>query len=111
MADIKTTRFLAIVQLHTASTIQRVARDAPGIIDMLKAASTGQHEQAFRSNDGQMFGYFIESRLPAHRIRVAFESCPNTMNNDAVLVVEIGRETAEYGFKRPWGWVLKTQGQ
>ena len=109
MAD--TRRFLIVVQLHVRSDIKRVARDAPGVLSTIKSVAVGQPELVFRSNDGQLFGFFIESQLVAPQIKGALDSSESTLNDDAALVMELGQDpdSAELGFKRPWGWLLRTR--
>jgi hypothetical protein len=100
-------RYLAIVQLHPSSDLKRVGRDVPGLVDMLKQLSTGRHEHVFRSNDGQLFGYLVETRKATHHIRVEFDSSTHTIHGDSIFLVEVGYKAAEIGFNRPYSWLFK----
>ena len=104
-----TTRYLAIIQLNKSSDLKRIGRDVPGLIDLLKSLSTGRHEHVFASNDGQVFGYLIETRKAGHRIRVEFESSTHTIDRDSLFLVEVGNKAEEFGFNRPCSWIFKTK--
>jgi hypothetical protein len=100
----ETKRYLAIIQLKKDSTIQRVADDVPEIVEFIKRFSKGEQEQAFRSNDGLLFGYFLKTNAPEF-MRPEFEKCEGTQNGDSLLVFEAGQLMAGIGFTRAWTWL------
>ena len=102
-AEIK--RYIAIVQLKSDSTTERLSRDVPQIIDFISRMSDGPKEQVFRSSDGLLFGYFFNSSAPSAVMRAEFEKCNGTANGDALLVFEAGELATGLGFSRAWTWL------
>jgi hypothetical protein len=99
-------RCLAIIQLKSDSTIQRVAADVPKIVVVVRRFSQGEHEQAFRSNDGLQFGFFLNTNTPQFLLP-EFEKCEGTQNGDALLVFEAGQLISGQGFSRAWTWLQR----
>jgi hypothetical protein len=105
MSDPK--RYLAVIQLRSDSNIERLTRDVPLILDWLTHFSKGEHEQAFRSNDRLLFGYFLRTSAPQF-LQAEFEKCRGTINGDALLVFEAGELVAGVGgFSRAWAWLQR----
>lgn len=100
-------RYLAIVQLKSDSTLQRIANNVPKIKTIIERHSSGEMEQAFRSNDGQLFGFFYKSRLPGDMFRAEFEKSDGTITGDSLLVLEAGPLTTAQGFSRAWTWLQR----
>jgi hypothetical protein len=101
-----TTRCLAVIQLKSDSTMQRIASDMPQIMAFLTRFSKGEHELAFRSNDGQLFGYFLKTATPQF-LQAEFDKCEGTHNGDAMLVFEAGKLVSGNGFSRAWTWLQR----
>ena len=99
-------RCLAIIQLKSDSTLQRIAADVPKIMNFVNRFSNGEHEQAFRSNDGLLFGYFLKTNAPQF-LRPEFEKCEGTQNGDSLLVFEAGQLITGLGFRRAWTWLQR----
>lgn len=105
MAEEKT-RCMAIVQLANDSTLQRVAKDVPEIVKLIARFSNGEHEQAFRSNDGLLFGFFLKTDS-VQFLKAEFQKSQATTNDDSILVVEIGKLIGGLGFSRAWTWLQR----
>jgi hypothetical protein len=105
MAEEKT-RCLAIVQLAKDSTLQRLHNDVPKIVEFLSRFSKGEHEQAFRSNDGTLFGFFLKTDSP-HFLEAEFDKCAGTRNGDTFFVFEVGKPIGANGFGRAWTWLQR----
>jgi hypothetical protein len=99
-------RLLAVVQLKPDSTMQRIAADVPQIVEFIKRFSKGDHELAFRSNDGLIFGYFLKTNTPQF-MQPEFDKCPGTQNGDAFLAFVAGDLIAGSGFSRAWTWLQR----
>ena len=106
MADASTKRYLAIVQLKGDSTIARIGEDVPKIIKFIESFSHGEHEQAFRSKDGLLFGYFLKTATPEF-LQAEFIKCSGTQNGDSFVAFEIGNLVAGEGFSRAWTWLQR----
>jgi hypothetical protein len=100
-------RYIGIVQLKADSTRERMVKDIPQIVEFFKAISRGECEQAFRSNDGLLFAYFIKSNLPGAMLQAEFEKCAGTLNGDSFLAFEAGELAAGIGFTRAWTWLQR----
>jgi len=99
-------RLLIIVQLDPSSTLGRVAQDMPLILKMLGGFSKETPLPAFRSSDGILSGFFIETEKPAGMIQAEFVSCQGTTNQDSAMILEIGDEIAgTAGMSRAWTWL------
>lgn len=108
MAEHDRRRYLVIVQLANDSTLQRVAQDAPKILDVLNQLSGGDCVSAFRSNDGLLFGMFIHTNAPGAVIRAEFEKSPGTRNGDNMMGFDVGDNRAgTTGFSRAWTWLQR----
>jgi hypothetical protein len=101
-----TKRCIAIIQLRADSTIQRLAADVPKITDFVGRFSKGEHELAFRSNDGHLFGYFLKTATPQF-LQPEFDKCEGTQNGDSLIVFEAGELLAGVGFTRAWTWLQR----
>lgn len=100
-------RYLAVIQLRSDSTLQRLAADVPEIINFISRFSRGEHEQAFRSQDGLLFGFFLKAS-GANFLQHEFDKCPGTQNGDSFLVVEIGDlVTCMLAFNRAGTWLQR----
>ncbi len=98
-------RYLIIVQLIKSSDMQRIAREFPEIVSMLNQVARGELEQAFRSSDGTLFGYFAKTSTNLVFLRAEFEKSKSTTNGDAILIVELGEDFNGVGFSRAWTWL------
>ena len=98
-------RYLAIIQLKSDSDMPRIAKAVPAISGLLDSVSGGEREQAFRSNDGLLFGVFIKTAKPSAVIRSSFEKLHETINGDTFLLIETGEDFAGIGFSRAWTWL------
>jgi hypothetical protein len=107
MADNAPQRILAIVRLKGQSDMARIARDVPDIVELFKRLSDDEMEQVFRSNDGQLFGFFMKTGKPIAVIRAEFEKLPATQDGDTILVVSIGEKFEGVGFSRALTWLQR----
>lgn len=97
--------FLIIVELGNSSNMQRIAKDIPGILSVFKRLSNGLPEQVFRSDNGRLFGYFTKSKKSINFFRAEFEKSGSTINEDTILVLEVGEQFTGLGFSRAWTWL------
>ncbi len=98
-------RYLAAVQLKAGSAMERLTEDVPVVIDAINGISKGHREAFFRSSDGTLFGFFLETSRETGEIRAAIVNCTGFRNGDAVLVVELGDKFDGVGFTRAWTWL------
>ena len=103
--DSEPKRYLIIVQMDKASTIERLGKDVPNIIAVFQRVSRGELELAFRSSDGTLFGYFVKSSTKPVFLKVEFEKSQATTNKDTTLIVELGDQVDGSGFSRAWTWL------
>lgn len=106
MAETEPRRCLAIVQLKAGSSLQRVQADVPKIVDFLRRFSKGEQEQAFRSSDSLLFGFFLKTAATEF-LRVEFEKCEGTITGDSFMVFEAGPLITGLGFTRAWTWLQR----
>jgi len=94
--------YLVVVKLHRESNLVAVV---PQLKELLKDCSNGKTEQAFRSSDGRLMGWVMNSNLVADQIKVEFEGSMHTTNRDHVLVLQIGADTGgtqEFSRVKTW---------
>jgi|SRR5258708_32418932 hypothetical protein len=106
MTDIAPRRCLAVVQLKADSDLRRIQNDVPKIVDFLRRFSKGEHEQAFRSSDGLLFGFFLKTAAPQF-LQAEFEKCEGTITGDSFLAFEAGAFVGGIGFGRAWTWLQR----
>jgi hypothetical protein len=99
-------RYLVVIQLKADSTLTRIGEDVPKIMKYLESFSRGEHEIAFRSNDGHLFGLFLRTGTPQF-LQAEFHKCPGTQNGDAIIAFEVGGLVAGEGFSRAWTWLQR----
>jgi hypothetical protein len=97
-------RYLAIVQL--AGGADRPRSDIALVAEWLRRFAKSEHELAFRSSDGLLFGFFL--RTASQRfMRAEFEKSPGTRNGDALMLVEIGELVDALGFNQGATWLQR----
>ncbi len=97
-------RYCVIIQLDNSSDIARLKVDVPALVALIKGHSE-KDEMVFRSNDGVLFGWFIQTEKPLDMIRNAIESSTAWRNADAIMIFEIGAGLSARGFTRQWTWL------
>ena len=97
--------YLVIVRLKNDSNMERLAEVIPDLVNILNGISNSDMQQCFRSNDGILSGYYVNTNKNAHFIRIALEKSSKTQNGDHFLVNEIGRDYDGLGFSRAWAWL------
>ena len=104
-SDMEDRKFLVSIQLDRSSDPTRISNDVPAIVSMLSGFSSKNPEVAFRSSDGQTFGFFIKTSKPATMIRGEFQNLMNTSGKDAFFIFEVGGECASTeGYTRAATW-------
>jgi len=104
MGDTAAKRCLSIIKLRADSNLQRIQTDIPKIVAFIRRFSKDQHELAFRSNDGLLFGFFLKVAIPQF-LQAEFEKCEGIVTGDSFLVFEAGPLLAGIGFSRAWTWL------
>lgn len=56
-------RYCMVIQLEKSSDLARLRTDVPAIVALIKGYSQSD-EMTFRSNDGVLFGWFIQTTKP-----------------------------------------------
>ncbi len=97
-------RYCVVIQLDSASDILRLREDVPQIVAILKNYSASD-EMAFRSNDGLLFGWFIDTDKPTDLIRKTIEGSTSFRNKDSIMIFGIGEGLSGRGFTRQWTWL------
>jgi len=105
--DSETKKYLVTVRLKNDSSMSRIATDCPEIIQLIKGFSSDAIELVFRSNDGILFGHFIKTNQQITFIRAEFEKLKHTVNEDSILIIELGKEFNGLGFSRAWTWLQR----
>ncbi|KMK68070.1 hypothetical protein [Puniceibacterium sp. IMCC21224] len=97
-------RYCVVIQLENSSDLARVRNDVPAIVTLIKGHSQSD-EMAFRSNDGVLFGWFIQTDKSIDMIRKAIEGSTSWRNADSIVIFEIGDGLSGKGFTRQWTWL------
>jgi hypothetical protein len=97
-------RYCVVIQLDNLSDMARVNADVPPILALMKGHSE-KDEMAFRSTDGVLFGWFIQTSKPIDMIRKAIEASTAWRNRDSIMIFEIGEGLSGKGFTRQWTWL------
>ena len=97
-------RYLATVQL--AGGADRPRSDIALIAEWLRRFAKSEHELAFRSSDGLLFGFFLRTVSPQF-MRAEFEKSPGTRNGDQLLVVEVAELVDAIGFNQGASWLRR----
>lgn len=97
-------RYCVFIQLDNSSDMARLREDVPPIVTILKSYSTSD-EMVFRSNDGVLFGWFIETDKPIDLIRRTIEGSTNFRSRDSIMIIEVGSGLSARGFTRQWTWL------
>ena len=103
----KERRYCVVIALKFDSDLARIGRDVPALIACLQRHSS-ESEQVFRSNDGQLFGYFILTSTLTGVIVAAIKTSTNFRNGDSVILFEVGDGLEGSGFSRAWTWLQRT---
>jgi hypothetical protein len=96
-------RYLVTVQLRPGA--DRL-RDIPLVIEWMMSFAKSEHETAFRSSDGLLFGFYIRTNAPQF-MRAEFEKCRGTINGDAMMIIEAGKLVDAVGFSRAATWLQR----
>lgn len=85
---------------------ERSSRLADFVGDLQKLLQrVGTYELAFRSETGDVFGYFIHTEEAPVQIRKRLESLTSTRNDDVITIIELGSKFAAIGNSRAWTWL------
>ncbi|NMM45973.1 hypothetical protein HH303_15860 [Rhodospirillaceae bacterium KN72] len=103
--EAKDRRYLVVIQLDRSSDLHRVGQVVPAILGILTNAALSAPEQAFRSSDGQLFGFLLKSRLNSGQIRARFEGDTATNREDGIFIMEAGEDFNGIHFTRAWTWL------
>ncbi len=97
-------RYCVFIQLENSSDMARLREDVPPLVAILKNYSTSD-EMVFRSNDGVLFGWFIETNKSIEQIRRTIEGSTNFRTSDSIMIIEVGSRLSARGFTRQWAWL------
>lgn len=105
-------RYLVHIRLGAGKpATNRVERSAAGVKEILVRLSLGKNncQLAYTSHDGASFGFFLKTTRYAAAIRNVLES-PGVgphplLDEDSILIVEIGEDFKGHGFSRAWTWL------
>ena len=100
-------RYCVIIGLKSDSDLARIRQDVPQLIAWLQRFAI-KSEQVFRSNDGQLFGYFIQTTTPTGVIIASIKGSTNFRNGDSIIIFEVGDGLDGSGFTRAWTWLQRT---
>lgn len=89
-------RACVIIQLQNDSDLKRIQKDVPAIMEAMRQNSTSS-ETVFQSNDGVLFGFFIETDVPLAKVKLDITNSTSF----------IGQTPSSFS-KSDWG--LKAQG-
>ena len=122
-------RYLVHVRLGAGKppTSYRLQTAAAGIKEILEAIAfgTGNLKLAYTSHDGATFGFLIKTYKSSDSIMAELQSpgndswtplgrehksktegiSPPLLNDDSVLIVEIGDDFIGHGFSKAWTWL------
>lgn len=87
--------------------MKRLAGVIPQIDELFSRFSDGENEQAFRSNDGLLFGFFFKTSVHGDIMRAEFEKLTATNSGDSLLIFEAGPLCTGHGFSRAWTWLQR----
>lgn len=96
-------RYLATIRL--SGGVERL-RDVPLVVEWLRRFAGSDHEIAFRSNDGLLFGFLLNAAAPQF-MRAEFEKCTGTRNGDELLIAEVGSLVDAVGFRPAAVWLRR----
>ena len=104
--------YLVVIELADTK-VDRLKMLAPSLIDVLNSLSNTPSEQAFRSVNADLFGYFVKTKLVSRQISAAIQSpnpklniTPFLTNEDGIFVLELGDDfLAGKGFTRAATWL------
>lgn len=96
-------RYLVTVQLRPGPDRRR---DMPLVVEWMMSFAKSEHELAFRSSDGLVFGFFIKTSAPQF-MRAEFEKCRGTIDGDAMMLIEAGKLVDAVGFGRAATWLQR----
>ncbi|PIV78814.1 MAG: hypothetical protein COW54_07365 [Rhodobacteraceae bacterium CG17_big_fil_post_rev_8_21_14_2_50_63_15] len=85
----------------------RLKNDVPVIVSLIRGHSD-KNEMAFRSNDGVLFGWFIQTNKPIDMIRNAIEGSLAWQSADSIMIFEVSKGLSGKGFTRQWAWLQHT---
>ena len=113
MPENKANRYLAIIKVgQQQPTIERLREAIPAIQDALRRFSIGDLKLAFSSHDGSTFGILFKSEHHPGAIRSALtassygtEHTAVILNDDNLLVVQVGEQFSGWHFSRAWTWL------
>lgn len=117
-------RFLVHIRIGSAApSRQRLIDACPAVKATIERLSNGNCQLAYTSSDGGTFGYLLKTSKPSAMIRAEIEGTSNKppkygedepmppssplLNDDCILVLEIGEDFAGHGFSRAWTWLQR----
>ena len=98
-------RYLLIVQLKDFPSEDRVGGDVREIVGIVSRFSGGEHEVAFRSKCGLVFGFFFKSNQHVFAMQGAISTSTGFRNGDGMIACEVGELMAGVGLSRAFAWL------
>jgi hypothetical protein len=106
-------RFLAVIKIGQQSpTLERLRETIPAVKDALRRFSIDDLKLAFSSHDGSTFGLLFKSKYHPSAICSALTASSYgtdhtavILNDDNLLVVEVGELFSGFHFSRAWTWL------
>lgn len=101
-------RICLLMQMSPKFGKDRLAKDIPEIIRLVRQVSRDEMEQLCRSSDGNMFGYIFKSDWPVKRIVSILDQSTSTLAGDSFIVFEVGTSFGAIGeFTRAGIWLQR----
>ncbi|HJT63105.1 MAG TPA: hypothetical protein VJ797_15655 [Burkholderiales bacterium] len=104
-------RLLIVIRFGDETPVKvRAPKAAPAILAVIQRCSGGEHQLAFTSRDGSVFGYLLKTTRPLGALRAELygETGAGTaalLNEDHFFAVELGADFDGRGFSRAWTWL------
>src|SRR5208283_6102620 len=96
---------LVIVKLDPVSFKSRITDEVPDIIELIKNFSKEPIELAFRSTDGFLFGYMVNTSAVPAMIRGTLEKSTRFTRKDGTFISDVGEYAAGNLFTRVGNWL------
>lgn len=104
--------YLVVVRLAAANANPaRLRESAPIVKTVIEKYSDRETQLVFTTPDGSTFGWFINTNQPIEKLRAAlYGETKDTvhaglLNDDSLLILQVGEEYAGRGFSQAWTWL------
>lgn len=99
-------RYIAVIRLNAGdNTVMRLKKAVPALMETISRIARGESQLAFSSASGETFAVFLKTSINAAQIRAEIEKCPELLNGDHIMALEIGEDWNAIGNSRGWQWL------